>query len=93
MSIVVSLLVKVRAMAAPDYQARAAAAIRALQRWYRPRTGLWKSTGWWNAANALTAVIGYARHTGDDRHAQVVATTFRQRPAPAPRLREYVLRR
>jgi predicted alpha-1,6-mannanase (GH76 family) len=65
-------------MAAPDYQARAAAAVRALQGWYVPRTGLWKSAGWWNAANALTAVIGYARHTGDDRHAQVVATTFRR---------------
>ena len=65
-------------MAAPDYQARAAAATRALQRWYVPATGLWKSTGWWNAANALTAVIRYSLHTGDDTHAPVVATTFRQ---------------
>jgi predicted alpha-1,6-mannanase (GH76 family) len=64
-------------VAASDFQARAAAAIHSLQDWYLPRTGLWKSTGWWNAANALTAVIGYARHTGDDSHAQVVATTFR----------------
>ena len=65
-------------MAAPEYQARAAAAVAALQGWYVPRTGLWKSAGWWNAANALTAVIGYAKHTGDNRHAQVVATTFRR---------------
>ena len=65
-------------MAAPDYQARAAAATWALQRWYVPTTGLWKGTGWWNAANALTAVIGYARHTGDGSHARVVATTFRR---------------
>jgi predicted alpha-1,6-mannanase (GH76 family) len=64
-------------MKAPDYQARAAAAVRALQRWYVRRTGLWKSTGWWNAANALTAVIDYAKHTGDRGHAPVVATTFR----------------
>jgi predicted alpha-1,6-mannanase (GH76 family) len=63
---------------APDYQARAAAAARALQRWYVPSTGLWKSTGWWNAANALTAVIRYAQHTGDGGHAPVVATTFRR---------------
>ena len=63
---------------APDYQARAAAAARALQRWYVPRTGLWTSTGWWNAANALTAVIRYAQHTGDGGHARVVTTTFRR---------------
>jgi predicted alpha-1,6-mannanase (GH76 family) len=65
-------------MAAPDYQQRAAAAARALQRWYVPSTGLWKSTGWWNAANALTAVISYAQHTGDAGHTPAVATTFRR---------------
>ncbi|HEX4090476.1 MAG TPA: glycoside hydrolase family 76 protein [Trebonia sp.] len=61
-----------------DLLARAAAAAGALQRWYVPRTGLWKTTGWWNAANALTALIGYTRHTGDGGHAAVVATTFRR---------------
>ena len=67
----------VRAMTEPDYQARAAAAVAALQRWYVRRTGLWKTTGWWNAANALTAVIRYTRHTGDRSHARVLETTFR----------------
>ena len=52
-------------MAQPDYHARAAAGIRALQRWYLPHTGRWGTTGWWNAANALTAVIRYIQHTGD----------------------------
>ncbi|HEY5018741.1 MAG TPA: glycoside hydrolase family 76 protein [Streptosporangiaceae bacterium] len=65
-------------MTVPDYQARAAAATGALQRWYVPHTGLWKSTGWWNAANALTAVIRYAQCTGDGTHAQVLPTTFRR---------------
>jgi len=65
-------------MAAPDYRARAAAAARALQRWYVPGTGLWSSTGWWNAANALMALIGYARHAGDGGQARVAATTFRR---------------
>ena len=72
-------------MTEPDYGARAAAAIRALQRWYVPRAGLlsllrpnglWKSTGWWQAANALTAVIRYTRHTGDMAHEGIIATTF-----------------
>jgi predicted alpha-1,6-mannanase (GH76 family) len=69
---------RVGPMTAPDYQARAAAAAAALQRWYVPRTGLWKSTGWWNAANALTAVIGYIAHTGDASRRPVLATTFRR---------------
>jgi predicted alpha-1,6-mannanase (GH76 family) len=64
-------------MGEPDYRARAAAGARALQRWYAPRTGEWETTGWWNAANALTAVIGYTRHTGDQAHARAVKTTFR----------------
>jgi predicted alpha-1,6-mannanase (GH76 family) len=63
-------------MAEPDYRAYAAAAITALQRWYVPRRGRWKTTGWWNAANALTAVIGYTRLTGDRTHAGVIETTF-----------------
>jgi predicted alpha-1,6-mannanase (GH76 family) len=64
-------------MTEPDYQARAAAGARALQRWYVRRTGQWRTTGWWNAANALTAVIRYTRHTGDRSHERVLDTTFR----------------
>jgi predicted alpha-1,6-mannanase (GH76 family) len=60
----------------PDARARAAAAIRALQRWYDPRTGLWHGTGWWNAANALTSVIRYTKLTGDGSYSAVIGTTF-----------------
>jgi predicted alpha-1,6-mannanase (GH76 family) len=63
-------------MAGPDYRAWAAAAIGALQRWYVPATGCWRTTGWWNAANALTAVARYSRLTGDHSHAPIIATTF-----------------
>ena len=61
----------------PDYRAAAAAAVAVLQRWYSPRTGRWRGTGWWNAANALTAVIGYTRCTGDPAHLEVIPATFR----------------
>jgi predicted alpha-1,6-mannanase (GH76 family) len=59
-----------------DYTAQASAAIDALQRWYRPRTGRWRTTGWWNAANALTAVIAYTQYTGDHRYVGAVEQTF-----------------
>jgi predicted alpha-1,6-mannanase (GH76 family) len=63
-------------MAEPDYRACAAAGIAALQHWYRPRTGRWRTTGWWNAANALTAVIAYTQRTGDPTYAGTVERTF-----------------
>jgi predicted alpha-1,6-mannanase (GH76 family) len=61
----------------PDYGEYAAAGIAALQRWYCRWTGRWRTTGWWNAANALTAVIDYTERTGDRSHAWVVHWTFR----------------
>lgn len=60
----------------PQHHARAAAAVRALQRWYNPANGLWESTGWWNSANALTALIHYLQHTGDRRYSRVIQTTY-----------------
>jgi predicted alpha-1,6-mannanase (GH76 family) len=63
-------------MAEPDYHAYATAGMAALHRWYRPWTGRWRTTGWWNAANALTAVINYTQRTGDRRYAGVVGRTF-----------------
>ncbi len=71
-------------MTEPDYQARAAAGVRVLQGWYVRRTGVWESTGWWQAANALSAVIRYTRHTGDRRHARVIKRTFRRAPRAHP---------
>jgi predicted alpha-1,6-mannanase (GH76 family) len=63
-------------MSGPDYHVRAAAGIGALQRWYDRSTGQWASTGWWNAANALTAVVRYATLTGDGAHSGCIAATF-----------------
>ena len=60
------------------WDSRAAACAAALQRWYRPRRGRWSSAGWWNAANALTALVDYMSVTGDSAHAEVIETTFRR---------------
>jgi predicted alpha-1,6-mannanase (GH76 family) len=60
----------------PDYGRAASAGIGVLQSWYSPRTGLWKTTGWWNCANALTAVIRYTKSTGDRSYLEVVENTF-----------------
>jgi predicted alpha-1,6-mannanase (GH76 family) len=58
------------------YRVWADEAIGALQRWYNPRTGLWRSAGWWNSANALTALIHHAQRTGEGRYRHVIETTF-----------------
>jgi predicted alpha-1,6-mannanase (GH76 family) len=59
-----------------QYRAWASEAAAALQRWYNPRTGLWKTAGWWNSANALTALIQHSQRTGEQAHRHVVETTF-----------------
>jgi predicted alpha-1,6-mannanase (GH76 family) len=63
-------------MTDPDFGVCAAAGAGALQRWYDQSTGQWTSTGWWNAANALTAMIGYSKLTGDSSHDGCLAATF-----------------
>ncbi len=63
-------------MADPDYRICAQSAIGALQRWYNNSTGQWHGAAWWNAANALTTVIGYTKLTGDASHTNVIGTTF-----------------
>lgn len=59
-----------------SYKANAAAGIAALQQWYRRSTGLWESTGWWNAANALWVVIDYSSRTNTTTYLDVLLTTF-----------------
>src|SRR5258708_2240847 len=75
--------------AEPDHLARAAAGTDALQRWYSRWTGQWRTTGWWNAANALTVVINYIQCTGDRRYAAIIDRTFR---AAGRRHRGFIVR-
>jgi predicted alpha-1,6-mannanase (GH76 family) len=63
---------------APEYGVWAAAAVAALHRWYRPRAGLWKTAGWWNSANALTAVVQHSQRTGERKYLYVIETTHRR---------------
>jgi predicted alpha-1,6-mannanase (GH76 family) len=61
-----------------DYRAYAVACIEALQGWYNPKNGLWNSTGWWNAANALEALLDYALLTGTNFSASVMTNTYKR---------------
>ena len=51
-------------------------AIVELQNWYNPETGLWETTNWWNAANALTGIIRYTAVTKDTDYFYVIENTF-----------------
>ena len=51
-------------------------AIGALQTWYDPSTGLYKTTGWWNSANSITVLADYARVSKSTEYDSVFANTF-----------------
>ncbi len=61
----------------PDYRVCATAGATTLQRWYCLGTGQWRTTGWWNAANAVTTVADYTQRTGNRHFAWVINWTFR----------------
>lgn len=58
------------------YKQKASLGIQRLQSWYNPATGLYNSTGWWNAANAITTLADYTRATGDAQYEGVFSSTF-----------------
>jgi predicted alpha-1,6-mannanase (GH76 family) len=50
--------------------------VQTLQTWYTPETGLYQTTGWWNSANAITALVDYARVSKSTEYDPLFANTF-----------------
>ena len=59
-----------------DFLANSAVAIKALQAWYNPETGLWQTTNWWNAANAVTVLVRFSQLSGSTEYRPAIANTF-----------------
>lgn len=51
-------------------------AVKVLQQWYTPQSGLYRTTGWWNSANAITALANYSRMTHTKKYLPVFANTL-----------------
>lgn len=52
------------------------AAAASLMAEYDAGKGLWKKIGWWNSANALTAIIDYSAATNDQTYRYAIESTF-----------------
>ncbi len=61
---------------------RAQLGVSALKRWYVKRTGLYRSTVWWNAANATTVLVDYSRLSGSRKYLPVIENTFERAQVP-----------
>ena len=61
-----------------SYRVEVQEAVDRLQQWYQSSEGLWKTTGWWNSANALTAVIDYSRITKTKRYEPLLDKSLAQ---------------
>ena len=55
---------------------RASLAASTLQSWYNQDTGLYRTTGWWNAANVITALADYSRLVHSKQYRPVFSNTF-----------------
>jgi predicted alpha-1,6-mannanase (GH76 family) len=55
-----------------------------MQQWYEPSIGLYKTTGWWNSANALTALTDFMRLSGSRQYVGVLANTYKKAQITIP---------
>jgi predicted alpha-1,6-mannanase (GH76 family) len=62
---------------AETLRAQTQAATDALQQWYVPQSGLYRTTGWWNSGNAITALANFSRVSGTEKYLPVFANTLR----------------
>jgi predicted alpha-1,6-mannanase (GH76 family) len=60
----------------PRYLQQATAGVETLQGWYNDGTGLYQTTGWWNAANAITVLANYSRAAKTQQYFATLANTF-----------------
>jgi hypothetical protein len=62
--------------AAAEEQAQTQAAADVLQQWYVEDTGLYRTTGWWNSANAITTLANLSRVSHSNAYLAVFAHTL-----------------
>jgi predicted alpha-1,6-mannanase (GH76 family) len=55
---------------------RASDGIKTLMTWFDETRGLYKTTGWWNSANATTVLVDYSRVGGSRQYIPTLAETF-----------------
>ena len=60
----------------PTLLSCATAGIESLQKWYLQDTGQWRTTGWWNAANATTVLVHYLRLAASPDVKPAIENTF-----------------
>ena len=66
----------VRASSKATAGSEAQAAVAALQQWYNGSNGQFNTTGWWNSANALNAIVDYTARTGDTSYLGDLGNSF-----------------
>jgi predicted alpha-1,6-mannanase (GH76 family) len=68
---------------AQDFRQSARSGVQTLQQWYNPDTGLYRTTGWWNSANAIT-ILADSSKLGLKRSVKpILAQTFKLAPHQA----------
>ncbi|HTX36393.1 MAG TPA: glycoside hydrolase family 76 protein [Bryobacteraceae bacterium] len=72
---------KVKDASASNLLSCSTAGIESLQKWYVPDTGQWRTTGWWNAANATTLLVRYSRLAGSAEVKAAIENTFTRNAA------------
>lgn len=72
------------AAAASSYLKQAKHGVATLQDWYTESTGLYQTTGWWNAGNSITVLANYSRLAQTDAYFPTFANTLKQAQTTFP---------